>query len=108
VLLQAISAGRLLDGDSWARDAHRTVAGLLVCASVIGGLVALVRLREDAVGRRFGLILAALGVALVVQYGLGAAAADGKRTLWLHIPLGVVLFGLTMRLNVLAGREVRA
>ena len=104
VFLQAVTAGRLLDGDSWARDVHRTVAGLLVIAAFVGGLVAVVRLRDRAGGRRFGLLLVAIGVGLVLQYGLGIAAAHGNGTLWIHVPLGVAIVGLTMRLNVFARR----
>jgi hypothetical protein len=104
VFLQAVTAGRTLDGDGWALDVHRTTAGLLVLATVAGGLVALLRLRDRPGGRRFGSTLVAMGVGLVVQYGLGTAAADGKGTLWIHIPLGVAFVGFTMRLNMLARR----
>ena len=54
--------------------------------------------------RRFGLLLVAIGVGLVLQYGLGIAAAHGNGTLWIHVPLGVAIVGLTMRLNVFARR----
>jgi hypothetical protein len=104
VFFQAVTAGRILAGDGWARDVHRTSAGLLVVAAAAGGLVALVRLRDRAGGRRFGLMLVAMGVGLFVQYGLGTAAADGKDTLWIHIPLGVALVALMMRLDMFARR----
>ena len=104
VFVQAITAGRILSGDSWARDAHRSVAGLLVLAAVAGGLIAFVRLRERNGGRRFGLALVAVGVGLFAQYALGMAAADGEDTLWLHIPIGVALLGFTMRLDSLVHR----
>jgi hypothetical protein len=54
VFLKAVTAGRILTGDNWARDVHRTAAGLLSMAAVVGGLVALVRLRDRPGGRRFG------------------------------------------------------
>jgi hypothetical protein len=104
VFLQAVTAGRILTGDDWARDVHRTAAGLLFIAAVVGGLVALVRLRDRAGGRRFGLMLVAMGVALFVQHGLGTSAADGEDTLWIHIPLGVALVALMMRLGLFARR----
>jgi hypothetical protein len=104
VFLQAVTAGRILTGDEWARDAHRIAAGLLFVVAVVGGLVALVRLRDCAGGRRFGLLLVVMGVALFVQHGLGTAAADGEDTLWIHVPLGVALVGLMMRVDMLARR----
>jgi hypothetical protein len=104
VFFQAVTAGRILTGDDWARDVHRTAAGLVLVAATVGGLVALVRLRDRAGGRRFGLMLVAMGVGLFVEHGLGTAAADGEDTLWIHIPLGVALVALMMRLDVIARR----
>ena len=104
VFLQAVTAGRILSGDEWARDVHRVAAGLLFIVAVVGGLVALVRLRDRAGGRRFGLFLAVMAVGLFVQHGLGTAAADGEDTLWIHVPLGVALVGLMMRVDMLARR----
>ncbi len=91
VFLQAVTAGRILTGDEWARDVHRIAAGLLLIVAVVGGLVALARLRDHAGGRRFGLLLVVMGVGLLVQHRLGTAAADGQDTLWIHVPLGVVV-----------------
>jgi hypothetical protein len=68
VFLQAVTAGRILTGDEWARDVHRIAAGLLFIGAVVGG-------------RRFGLVLVVVGVGLFVQHGLGTAAADGEDTL---------------------------
>lgn len=104
LLLQAATGGRMLTGDGWARDAHRAVAGLLVAAAVVGAVVALVRLRGRPGGRRFGLTLAAVGVGLLAQYRLGAASADGEDTLWAHVPLGVALVALMVRLDQAARR----
>jgi hypothetical protein len=104
VFLQAVTAGRILTGDEWARDVHRIAAGMLLVAAVAGGLVALVRLRDRAGGRRFGLLLVAMGAGLLVQHGLGTAAADGEDTLWLHVPLGVALVALMVRVDMLARR----
>ncbi len=104
VFLQAVTAGRILTGDEWARDVHRIAAGLLVVVAVVGGLVALVRLRDRAGGGRFGLSLVVMGVALLVQHGLGTAAADGRDTLWIHVPLGVALVALMTRVDMLARR----
>jgi hypothetical protein len=104
VLLQAITAGRILTGDEWASDVHRSAAGLLVLVAIAGGVVALVRLRDRARGRRFGLVLVAIGVGLFVQHGLGTAAADGEDTLWIHVPLGAALVGVLVQASQLARR----
>lgn len=104
VFLQAVTAGRILTGDEWARDVHRTAAGLLFLVAVGGGVVALVRLRDRAGGRRFGLMLIAIGVGLLVEHGLGTAAADGEDTLWIHVPLGVALVGLLVQASQFARR----
>jgi hypothetical protein len=94
VFLQAVTAGRILTGDEWARDVHRTVGAILFLVAVGGGAVALVRLRGRTGSRRFGLMLVAIGVVLFVQHRLGTAATDGDNTLWIHVPLGVALLGL--------------
>jgi hypothetical protein len=104
VFLQAVTAGRILTGDEWARDVHRIAAGLLIIAAVVGGLVALRRLRGRGGGRRFGLLLVVMGVGLFVEHRLGTAAADGEDTLWVHVPLGVALVGLMVRIDMLARR----
>lgn len=104
VVLQAVSAGRILTGDDWARDVHSTGANALFAAAVGGGAVALVRLRDRAGGRRLGLMLVAVGVGLFVQHGLGTAAADGEDTLWIHVPLGAALVGLLAHVSHVARR----
>jgi hypothetical protein len=104
VFLQAVTAGRILTGDEWARDVHRTAAGLLFLVAVGGGVVALVRLRDRARGRQFGLVLVAIGVGLFAEHGLGTAAADGEDTLWIHVPLGVALVGLLAQATHVARR----
>ena len=107
VFLQSVTAGRILRGDDWARSLHRTSAGLLVVAALAAGIVALARLRRHDGGTRLGVILLVLAVSLLVEYGLGTSAADGKDTLWLHIPLGVAVIGFTAQTNMLA-RKLRA
>lgn len=104
IFLQSATAGRTLSGDDWARTAHRTTAWLLFPVVLAAGLAALAVLRERRGGGRLALVLVALAVCLFVQSGLGAAAADGEDTLWLHIPFGVAIFALAARATMLARR----
>jgi hypothetical protein len=107
IFSQAITAGLLLRGDGWAQTVHRTAAGILVAATFVAGLVALVTLRDESRGRRMGTLLVVLAVGLVVQYALGAAAVDGKDVLWIHIPLGVGLIGLMDKVQLLSTGKLR-
>lgn len=50
------------------------------------------------------MVLVALAVCLLVQHGLGTAAADGEDTLWLHIPFGVAIMAFAAQANMLARR----
>ena len=104
VVLQAVAAGRVLEGDDWARNLHRGFGGILLLTAVTGGVVSLVRLGNRAVGRRFGLMLIVIGIATYVEFHLGSAAADGEDTLWLHVPLGVALVALLAHATHLARR----
>lgn len=104
IFLQSVTAGRLLSGDDWARDAHRSTAWLLFLAVLGAGLAALAVLRDRTGGRRLGAVLVALAACLFVQRGLGDAAAKGEDTLWLHIPFGVAIILFAARANVLARR----
>lgn len=104
IFLQSVTAGRILSGDDWARTAHRTTAWLLFLVVLAAGLAALAVLREGTGGRRLALLLVGLAVCLFVQSGIGASAADGEDTLWLHIPFGVAIFAFAARATVLARR----
>jgi uncharacterized membrane protein len=104
IFLQSVTAGRILSGDDWARTAHSTTAWLLFLAVLGAGLAALASLRERRGGRRLGAVLVALAVCLFVQSGLGAAAAEGEDTLWLHVPLGVAIILFAAQAGMLARR----
>ena len=104
IFLQSVTAGRIFSGDDWARTAHRMIAGLLFLVTLGAGLAALAVLRERTGGRRLAVVLLALAVCLLVQHRLGAAAADGEDTLWLHVPFGVAIVAFAAQANVLARR----
>jgi hypothetical protein len=107
IFSQAITAGLIRRGDAWAATFHRTAAGVLVVGALVAGIVALITLRGEPRGRRMGTMLVVLAVGLAVEYALGAAAVDGKDTLWIHIPLGVGLIGLMDHVTLLATGKMR-
>ena len=104
IFLQSVTAGRILSGDDWARNAHRSTAWLLFLAVLGAGLAALAVVRDLAGGRRLGVVLVALAACLFVQSGLGDAAAGGRDTLWLHIPFGAAIILFAAHASVLARR----
>lgn len=88
VALQAISAGFLLSGSGLAIKAHAAVAVALLAGALTQAVTGIVQWRRGRVEGR----VAGIGVALVVlvflQIGLGY-----RKQYWLHVPIGVALFG---------------
>jgi len=92
VALQAWSAGFLLSGSGAAVMIHARVALALVAGSLSQAVAAVVLWRQSRVPvwvARAGIVLF---VMVVLQVGLG----HSKR-FWLHVPLGVGLFGGLVR-----------
>lgn len=104
LFLQSVTAGRIFAGDDWARTAHRAAGGMSMVVVLGAGIVALVAASGAADRRRLGLTLIGLAVCLYLQFHLGAASADGEDTLWLHIPTGVAMFGLSAHAALVARR----
>jgi hypothetical protein len=104
VYVQSIFAGVLLSGYAWGRTAHRATAMSLVAGTLLAGVLAIVMLHGIPGGRRFAGLLLALGVGLAIQMTIGLKAADGERILWIHVPLGVALVGMTAGLVAVAQR----
>lgn len=104
VFTETIFAGALLSGLAWARAAHAATALLLFVSATGGGLGALVALRGVPQGARLGFTLVFLGLLLVLQAFVGKAIAQGANLLWLHVPLGVALVGLTAQAAAAARR----
>jgi hypothetical protein len=98
IVIEALFAGLMLSGHGWARAAHAMTAMLLFVAALITGLAALMaRSRMDS-GSLLGLNFLALAAAVAVQATLGVMFAHGVNVLWVHVPLGVALFGFAGRL----------
>jgi hypothetical protein len=104
VFLEAVFAGALLSGYGWALAAHGATAGILIASATVAALVALATLRRVPGGWKLGLTLSALAVLLVAQAAVGMLTEKGTNLLWLHVPLGVGLFGLARQAVADAGR----
>jgi hypothetical protein len=94
ILVQAVFAGRGLFLDTDNLSVHGGIGMLTLLLAVVQAvLVLLSGLRG---GIRTGLIAASvLLVALVVvQMGLGEAGSDGGQAAALHVPNGVLIFGI--------------
>ncbi len=97
IFSEAIFAGAMLSGVDWARTAHGVTAAILIASTLPAGLVSVVTLRRVAQGPKLGLTLLSLAAAVFLQAALGALSAKGANLLWIHIPLGVALFGFAVR-----------
>jgi hypothetical protein len=92
VALQALSAGFLLSGDGRAVTVHATVAVALQLGALIQGVAAIVLWRR----RRVPTWVARFGIGLIVVVFLQVGLGQNKRY-WLHVPVGVGLFGWLAR-----------
>lgn len=95
MFLEAVFAGAMLSGFEWARRAHMGGAALTIGATLIASLAAFATLRRVKHGARLGVYLMLLAAVAVAQATVGVASAKGGNLLWLHVPLGVALVGLT-------------
>jgi hypothetical protein len=105
VFTQSIFAGVLLSGEGWGRTAHGITALALIAITLVLGLAAALMLRglsRDA--DRLVVLLFALALILFAQAAIGRLSAEGQNLLWLHVPLGVALVGLTVQPARIAGR----
>lgn len=102
VFSQAVTAGRMMRGDTWASDLHGMVAGLVLVGVLATGIVAMARLRRAQRGKRLAIALLFLAIGLFVELMLGNASADGDDVLWLHVPVGVAITGFAVRVAMLA------
>lgn len=110
ILLQAVFAGRFLFVDPDTVDVHEVVANILsgVVLAQLG--IALLAPFTNRVSIRVWTLC--LTVLIIAQTGLGYAGRDNSDLASLHVPLGVLLFGisvlvLTLSLSDGERREVR-
>ena len=106
ILVQALLAGLFISEEEIdAKDVHE-MAGNALFVVVIAQLALAYLVRGWG---RFNLLLwvAALAVLVFVQLGLGMASEDESVAEAIHVPLGVLLFGLATLISTLAFLEDR-
>ena len=91
VALQPLSAGLFLSGYGGAVTAHTTVALSLQLGALVQAIIAIVLWRRDRAPAWVAGISIGLLLMVSVQLGLGYT-----RRYWLHVPVGVGMFGWLM------------
>lgn len=107
VFVQAALAGAFISGEEAdATDVHEMVANLLFLVVAVQ-LVLAFMVRGWS---KFNLWawVSALAMMMVAQIGLGYASRDNSFPEAIHIPLGVMIFGLAAVISTLAFFEDRA
>ena len=110
ILCQAATAGQFI-ADEQAKvqlEVHSMVGYLTVLAALATAAVAILVFRRTAPALLWGSV--ALAVMTALQLVIGKLITDGEQDGWIpvHVPLAVLIFGLTIWLAVAAGRERRA
>lgn len=102
VLVQAILAGRGWFVNHTFIDIHGGVADLVVLVAIAQAVIAFLAVRKrQASGTLLGLSLAIL-VLVFIQLGLGYGGRDSGTAASIHVPNGVLIFGLSVTTTVLA------
>ncbi len=106
IFAQAALAGRFLFVDHDAVDIHQAVAnGLSVLVIVHVVLVLVTRTKWS---RRVPVLTALLAILVIVQSGLGYAGRESADVLAIHVPVGVLAFGVASLLTAVAFSEESA
>jgi len=95
IALQPISAGLFLSGYGQAAMAHRGVGSALQLGGLIQVVTAVILWRRRRIPAWLAGVSIGLFVIVFLQAGLGY-----KKEYWLHVPIGVGLFGWLMRLTI--------
>jgi hypothetical protein len=107
VLVQAVTGGmfaRERDHKGWI-DAHSGIAYLIGLLALVAVVVALVMWRGRVGGSVVIAETVALLVAVIIQIGIGLQIGDLDKSgthpglLAIHIPLALIIFGLTLHLS---------
>ena len=103
ILAQAVLAGRFIFVDHDAVDIHQAVANAL-SVLVIAHLV-LVLVTRTKWSQRVPVLTALLTILVIVQTGLGYAGRGSADVLAIHLPVGVLTFGVASLLTAVAFSE---
>jgi hypothetical protein len=95
VALQPISAGLFLSGYGRAVTIHAVVAFALLLGVLVQAVIAVVLWRRRGVPGWVAGVSLGLFVVVFFQHGLGY-----NKVYWLHVPIGVGLFGWLIRLRI--------
>lgn len=102
VLAQAVLAGQFLYAGPGASSIHRVAADVLPLLSLSLLVVLWIELRNGSIMRRsVAAVSLAVFALIVIQPGLGFVGRSTSGAAAIHVPLGVIIFGLTMQ-NALA------
>jgi hypothetical protein len=93
LIVQAVLAGMFLSGQDSAIDLHATTATAVVALGLVLTILGFLAWRRRLVERSAFTVSTALLVTEVAQTAIGYA-----HLMWLHVPLGVVLFGGVVQL----------
>lgn len=105
ILLQAALAGRFLFTDPDLVDVHEVVANIIT--GVVFALLGLAFLAPFANRIRIRAWTSALTVLIIAQTGLGYAGRDDSDLASIHVPIGVLLFGVSVLVLTLSMVDVR-
>ena len=101
-LVQALLAGQGLFVDAARIEVHGWVGNATVLASVALLAAAFVAWQRSRVGRSAVVLSGVLLVLVVAQLGLGYSGRESAAAASWHIPNGVLIFGLSAAILVLA------
>ncbi len=93
VFAQAVLAGLFVTGDLGMLTMHQVTAAVVLFSAVLWVLASVVLVVADKASGRLILFGVIAIVVTIAQMALG-----GSRVLWLHIPLGVGMFTMGLRL----------
>ena len=106
IFTQAVLAGRFLFVDREAVDIHEMVASALTVLVIVH--VVLVFVTRTRWSRRVLVLTVLLATLVIAQSSLGYAGRDNRDLLAIHVPVGVLTFGVASLLTAGAFSEESA
>jgi len=101
VVAQAALAGQFLYRDAGALGVHRVIAEVVPVLALALVLVSRWPARQAPPSSRLPRVAAAILVLVIAQTGLGFVGRNSTFAAAVHVPLGVVIFGLVTYATVL-------